>query len=307
MQEGIDRDQGGIIFNLQRFSLHDGLGIRTTVFLKGCPLRCVWCANPESQSAAPQLMVRQIRCLGCGSCLDHCPQGALSLEAGTRRIDWSRCDQCLHCVPACPNQSLLICGSTVTPQEVVQKCLRDKPFYDRSGGGVTLSGGEPLTQSRFVLEILRQCKTLGLHTALETSGFAPWPVLASVLPVLDSLLFDLKHLDAEKHRQATGVDNGLILENLKRAAAAGSVIWLRIPLIAGFNDEEDHFRKICALAKTCRVQKISLLPYHEGGKGKCEQIGLSYRAAQATSPSQEGLELLKRIADENGVPISMGY
>ena len=307
MNERPDQDPEGMIFNIQRFSLHDGPGIRTTVFLKGCPLRCDWCSNPESQSPSPQLMVRQVACIGCGQCLASCPRGALSLKAERRSIDWVRCDQCLQCVEACLYQSLLLCGRSISTQEVVRECLRDKPFYDRSGGGVTLSGGEPLGQARFVLQVLGACKALGLHTALDTSGYAPWPVLESVLAAIDLLLFDLKHLDPERHRQVTGLDNALILENLEKAASSGARIWLRIPLIADLNDGEEHFRQVCLLALDRRIEKISLLLYHEGGKSKAEQTGRPYRAGSAAAPSPERLELLRKIADEHRILVSVGH
>jgi len=299
-------EEQGVVFNIQRFSLHDGPGIRTTVFMKGCPLKCLWCSNPESQDAFPNLLVRDIQCKGCGACEKTCPRGAIRMtQAGLREIDWHKCDQCLACVGVCIYGSLSACGAAMRLPDVVQEVMRDEPFYRNSGGGVTVSGGEPLLQADFVAALLRELKTRGIHTAVDTSGYVAWSRVERVLPYLDLILFDVKHLDAGRHVWATGVRNGLILENLRKACLAAKV-WLRLPLIAGFNDGEEHIRRIAALGKEMAVEKISLLPYHEGGKSKCEQLGRPYPFSNGVMLSEERVRLLKGIMEAEDVKVSVG-
>jgi pyruvate formate lyase activating enzyme len=296
----------GIIFNIQRFSIHDGPGIRTTVFMKGCPLRCLWCSNPESQDPFPNLMVRDILCVGCGACADACPEGAIRMIGGAgRKIDWDRCTQCLACVNACLYQSLNACGRYVTVEEVLDEVLRDEAFYRNSGGGMTVSGGEPLSQAPFVKKLLAAAKGAGLHTVLDTTGFAPWDRLEEVLPFVDLLLWDVKHLDPAKHREATGVDNAIILRNVV-AASSRVPVWLRVPLIAGFNDSAGNLGEILLLGKKVHAAKISLLPYHEGGKSKCEQLGRTYPFPQGETPEDDYVQSLKGMIEKEGFKAAIG-
>ncbi|HOD27738.1 MAG TPA: glycyl-radical enzyme activating protein [Syntrophales bacterium] len=295
----------GTIFNIQRFSVHDGPGIRTTVFFKGCPLNCPWCSNPESQERKPQLMIRDIRCVKCERCAAACPERAITCDRDTgRSIHWASCSQCLKCVEACLYDALTVVGRQTSVGEVLREVERDLPFYQNSGGGVTLSGGEPLMQPQFTRELLAALKSAGLHTALDTSGFAPEPGWEEILPFTDLLLFDVKHLDAERHVEVTGVDNGPILRNL-RLAAGRTRIWLRVPLIRGFNDDAGHIRRLVGLAKDVRAEKISLLPYHEGGKTKCLQIGRSYPFAHAISFSDEECQELRERVQRQGVDATL--
>lgn len=296
----------GLIFNIQRFSVHDGPGIRTTVFFKGCPLRCPWCSNPESQQPFPELMVRDLLCHGCGACVEACPRGAISLsrEEG-RKIDRRKCNHCLLCVPVCIYQSLRVCGWSVTAGEIIEEVIKDRIFYQHSGGGVTLSGGEVLGQWPFAQEVLQGCKAVGLHTALDTSGFGPWEGLESLLPWTDLLLFDIKHLDDEIHEKAVGVGNTLILENLKKASGR-TAVWLRVPLIDGFNDDEGHLRTVAALGRDMGAEKISFLPYHEGGKTKAEQLGRIYPGEERKAPDEDRLHRLKEIVEAEGLTVSLG-
>lgn len=295
----------GLIFNIQRFSLHDGPGIRTTVFMKGCPLKCLWCSNPESQDPFPHLMARDINCLRCGACARACDRGAITVDAESRHIDREKCDNCLTCVSACQYDSLLSCGRYVNVEEVLAEVLRDRDFYANSGGGVTVSGGEPLSQPEFVGGLLASCKTEGLHTALDTTGYAAWEIMEPLLKLVDLVLFDVKHLDQEQHRNATGVDNRVIMENLKRASARVPT-WIRVPLIAGFNDAEDQIRELAEFANCFGVRKISLLPYHEGGMSKSTQIGKKYRFLDAHAPTNHHLNRLQEIIEGEGVPVSVG-
>lgn len=300
-----DQNQEGLIFNIQRFSIHDGPGIRTTVFMKGCPLRCDWCSNPESQQAFPTLLVRDIPCVRCGKCAEACPKGAISVDCMGRHIDWTLCDNCLQCVDACLYQSLNVCGERILVEDALTEVLKDAPFYRNSDGGVTVSGGEPLMQASFVSSLLELCKQEGLHTCLDTTAYAQWEVMGEVLHFVDLVLFDVKHLDTVEHQRKTGVPNDLILANLEKAAKF-TKIWFRIPLIAGFNDSEEHVISVARLGITHGVEKISLLPYHEGGRNKCEQMGRPYPHGGDSFPSDEHVEFLKEMIEAEGMSASVG-
>lgn len=266
-------DREGIIFNIQRYSIHDGPGIRTTVFLKGCPLKCFWCQNPESQNRQPELLFKKSTCTGCGKCVVTCPSQASIIRGNSASIIRGKCTGCGKCVSTCPAEARLLVGKRVTAREVVREVLKDKKFYIRSGGGVTLSGGEPTAQPDFALSILRQCKEAGLHTAIETCGFVSWPVLQELLKYIDLILFDIKCLDPAKHKQGTGVSNDLIIDNAGKLAQI-KPMRVRVPLIPAFNASVDEINKIVTFARQeLKLINIDLLSYNKLGEGKYEQLG----------------------------------
>lgn len=311
----------GKIYDIQGFSVQDGPGIRTTVFLKGCPLRCPWCHSPESQAFYPQLSWISMRCVGTERCDDRCvkacPKGAIT-HSGTRmdavsqkelqlvHVDRTLCDNCGECAKACHPHALYICGEDYTVDEVLEKVLADRSFFEHSGGGATVSGGEALCQPDFTRELLRRLKEEGIHTALDTTGFAKWETVESVLPYVDLFLYDLKHMDSEKHRQVVGVPNEPIIENARKIAGAGGKFQIRIPVIPMFNDSEDNIRKTAELCRELgdAVTVIQLLPYHNLGVAKYQRIS-DGKVLEATPPSDEKMQSLKAVMEEYGLNVTI--
>ena len=283
----------GLIFNIQKYSIHDGPGIRSTVFLKGCPLECWWCHNPESQSTEPDLTVIAGRCVQCGACWDVCPQRELRQERVLPSADHADCLRCGQCVAACPTGTMQLVGRRMTVAETLAEILQDRIFYDESGGGVTLSGGEPLLQLSFVTELLAACRAEGLHTALDTCGFARREDLLTVAPLTGLFLYDVKLLDDQRHRQYTGVSNVVILENLQALSAVHDNIWIRVPIIPGVNDDAANLDATANFVAALRgVRQVTLLPYHRHGVHKAERLGRSSRLGAVTTPSTEHLETM---------------
>jgi pyruvate formate lyase activating enzyme len=299
MTNKADRDNGltGIVFNIQRYSIHDGPGIRTTVFLKGCMLRCYWCQNPESQRLRPEVLLNRSVCTLCGRCVDACTTGAAGLSGASALIDRDKCVGCGKCVDLCPAKARTMAGRYMTVDQVVEEVLRDKPFYDNSGGGVTLSGGDPLMQPEFALQLLRRCKERDLHTTIETCGHASWPTMEGLLQYADLVLLDMKCLDPVKHRQATGKDNGLIIENSRRIAENGRMR-VRVPLIPGFNDSVEDVkavRQFAVEALGLTPSDIDLLRYNNLGEGKYERLDRGDEQPSIQPQTDEYMETLETI------------
>ncbi len=303
-----EKDLKGLVFNIQRYSIHDGPGIRTTVFFKGCPLHCKWCSNPESISPQPEIMVREARCNGCRRCIDVCSPGALSLVSTGLWLDREKCDLCLKCIGACWEDAIEVAGKFMTLDEVVEECRRDEPFYHNSGGGVTLSGGEPLLQADFALALLERCKASGLNTALDTSGHVAWSVLDRALHIADLVLFDIKHLDADEHRDGTGMDNKLILSNLEKAMSSGQArIWIRIPVIPGYNDANQYMEGLASKLSGMKADKVSILGYHEFGRPKYQSLGKAYQLSGRKPLSSERINEIVDIFKSAGLDATVGY
>jgi pyruvate formate lyase activating enzyme len=292
----------GVTFNVQRFSTEDGPGIRTTVFMKGCPLRCRWCHNPEGLSPQPQLVWYNVRCLGARACLAACPTGALELTPAGMRIDRERCSPCDLCVGACPSAALEVIGRQWTPEELLALVARDTAFYETSGGGVTVSGGEPAMQSGFLEAFLALCHEGGIATALDTCGYADWSVYERLLPHVDLVLFDLKIADRERHREATGVYPDRIFENAAAIAARGVPMWVRTPVIPGYTDDEENVAALAAFIAEHlpAVQRWDLLAYTNLGRPKYQRLDLPYALEDTDLPSRERMERLAAVALDSG-------
>jgi pyruvate formate lyase activating enzyme len=297
-------DQAGIVFAIQRFSIHDGPGIRTTVFLKGCPLDCWWCHNPESQSAQPQVGVLEGRCIRCGACVEACP------GADGRRGAWDDgfvCQVCGACVTVCPTGARQMIGARMTVDEVLHEIRKDRIFYDDSGGGATFSGGEPLMQARFLGNLLEACRRQGIHTAVDTCGYAPKEHLLALAPLTDLFLYDLKFVDDAKHRRYAGVSNASILDNLRALGEVHDNIWIRIPVIPGLNDEAGELEAAARLVATVKgVRQVNLLPYHSMGAHKLARLGRGNRLEKVVAPSYEYLEDVAARFGAIGVPVKIG-
>ena len=295
-----NRDQTGIIFNIQKFSVHDGPGIRTVVFFKGCPLHCLWCSNPESQLPQTQIIWNPLTCGHCNHCITHCPQNAITLHHDRIHIDMQTCTGCQACVSQCPKKALEVEGEVKNVQEILDVVMQDLVFYEE-GGGITLSGGEFLSQPDFALELLLGAKEEGLHTCCETTGFAAPDVFERVLPYIDELLFDVKHWDKERHQMGTGVTNERSLANLKRAVELNKNVLPRIPVIPNFNDSLQDAIQFASLLHALCIQRCQLLCFHQFGENKYSRLQLPYAYEGIASLHQEDLKEYLTIFHKQGI------
>jgi pyruvate formate lyase activating enzyme len=295
----------GTVFNIQKFSINDGPGIRTTVFLKGCPLHCIWCHNPESHKTENELFYDARKCIGCQACAHTCPNGCHTFTQEEHRYDRTACVRCGACTALCPTQALETVGSCREVAEVIAEVLKDKPFYETSGGGMTLSGGEPMLQFDFTLALLQAAKAEGLHVCMETCGYADADQLRAVAPYVDLFLYDCKETDPARHKEYTGVSNERILKNLSMLDGMDCKSVLRCPIIPTLNDRDDHLDGIAALANRLQnVTGIDIEPYHPLGSGKAAMLGRDYPLSHLTFPAEDTVkDWIARVAAPTDVPV----
>ncbi|SDL52613.1 pyruvate formate lyase activating enzyme [Maridesulfovibrio ferrireducens] len=307
-----DKDKAqltGLVFDIQRFAVHDGGGIRTLVFLKGCPLKCKWCQNPESMSSKPEIMRIPHHCISCVKCATLCPEQAIVIKENFKvEIDRDKCTYCGECVENCYAGSMTIVGRYLTVDEVMEEVERDRPFYNTSGGGVTFSGGEPTLQSAFLLTALKEAHKRGLHTAIESCCFCAQETFAKVLEHTDLVLTDIKHMDSAKHEELTGVPNEQILSNIKMAAERGKTLRIRIPLIPGCNDSEENIEATAQFVASLggSVEGLDILPYHRLGEPKWEQLDREYALNGVIPPNREHVLALKNLVLPHCPNVSVG-
>ncbi len=298
----------GTIFDIKRYAIHDGPGIRTTVFLKGCSLRCQWCHNPEGIKSKPEISLRSTRCAKeCSECVSVCPQGAISKDGNFIEIDQDKCDLCGVCDDVCVYEALEIVGREVTVKEVMDEIEKDRIFFDESGGGITFSGGEPLMQIDFLETLLKEIKKKNIHVTLDTSGYVSFEDLERVSRNVDLFLYDIKIMDKEKHEKYTGVSNKLILENLRKLSEIGKPIAVRIPLVSGINDDDQNIQMLAEYLHGLKnIKQINLLAYHRGGCEKYKRLRKEKLAKTFNSPSDERIEEIKKILTDSGFTVKKG-
>jgi len=299
--------KNGIIFDVEKYAIHDGPGIRTTVFLKGCPLRCWWCQNPEGQDSKPELVFRKSRCIACNECIKACSRKAISPTSEQVSINRKKCVLCDNCSRACPSDALSIAGKQMSVKEVLEEIEKDAVFYSESGGGVTFSGGEPLKQPEFLNALVTECKKKGIHTTVETCGSAPYRVINRVRDKVDLFLYDVKIMDDRKHRKYTGASNVQILANLRKLAEDGGGIVIGFPIMPGINDDHENVTRTAEFIQSLpNVKRVKLLPYHRGGVEKYNSLGKPYKLGRVKPPSDERIGSIKRKIEAFGITVGVG-
>jgi len=298
----------GIVFEIERFAIEDGPGIRTLVFLKGCPLSCIWCSNPESQDPDPEIGYFKNNCIGCGKCADVCPQKAIAcVKDEGLLIDRDKCDRCGLCTEVCVANSKVLIGKPMTAEEIIAEVKKDSIFYQHSSGGITVSGGEPTFQGDFLVELLAKCHDQGLNTAIETCGHTSWENLEKIARHTDLIFYDLKHMDPEAHKRLTGVSNELILKNLENLVQLDNEVIVRLPLIPGYNDSQDNIEKTMDFVKGLgSTPKLEILPYHRLGQSKYERLNKEYELKELLPTDRKELAWLVELGNQKGIQVQIG-
>lgn len=294
------------VINIQKYSVHDGPGIRTTIFFKGCPLTCIWCHNPESQNYNSEIMFNDEKCTKCGLCESKCPSKSIIIENEHVINDYSNCKLCEKCIDFCVNNAREMVGKEYTVKELVKEIEKDRVFYEESGGGVTLSGGEVMTHADYVEELVKRCHRKGISVAVDTCGYAPFENFERILEYVDIFLYDIKLINSQYHEKYTGKPNEKILDNLRKLSEKGAKINLRIPLIEGINTDDDNIKGIIDFIKDLNISKVNLLPYHDIGKGKYKRLKMEYVEDLMTTPSDDRLEEIKLLFEQNKYKVKIG-
>lgn len=296
-----------VVTNIQKFSVHDGPGIRSIIFFKGCPLKCQWCANPENIDPKPQLMVHKSKCIRCGRCIDSCPRGAIVAGDETIHLLRDRCQNCGKCVRVCTSQARVLKGELLSAADAKRVVDKDVPFYKNSGGGITFSGGEPMLHPDFIVDLAKEYRELGLNSAVETCGCVPWENFEKVKSWIDLFLFDLKFMDSSKHKEFCGSGNELILSNLRKICQSNRVI-VRMPIIPGINDTEEDIERAAVFLKKIKekIEAIHCLPYHNFGISKYEALDIDYKLSGVEIPKAEYMEYIKKMFELHGLSVQIG-